>query len=148
MISTPTSDAQLTWMDGFKVLLAVMTFGIGWFANNQTTVIAYAALVLVFLVGAIAKRSEKYKWLAGKGPLTIAVFVVSFVLSYLFQPFVLPAAPAWTGDAGTFMPLFSAWLSASISIVGAAVLYAMSVYNVLLAKVLEKLPPALQGFLK
>lgn len=140
--NTPQSNDQFNWQDGFKILLAVVTFGFGWFADNQTTMIAFAAVVLVWLLGAIAKYTERFKWLAGKGPLTVLVFVVSFVLSYLFHPFVLPVFPAWTGDAGTYVPLLSAWLSSFFLIIGNAVLYAMTVYNILLARVLEKVPNA------
>lgn len=140
MFAHPSSTDQFTWQDAFKILLAVMTFGFGWFADNQLTMIAFAAVLIVWVLGRVAKYTERFKWLAGKAPLTILVFVVSFVLSYLFQPFTLPALPAWTGDAGAYIPLFSAWVSSFFLIVGDAVLYAMTVYNVLLARVLEKVP--------
>jgi hypothetical protein len=141
MFTKPSSD-QFTWQDIFKVILAVMTFGFGWFADNQTTMIAFAAIGIVWILGQVAKHVEKFKWLAGKGPLTILVFVVSFVLSYLFQPFSVPALPAWAGDAGAYIPLLSAWLSSFFSVIGSAVLFAMSIYNILLVRVLEKVPPA------
>lgn len=141
MLTNPHSQSDyFTWQDAFKIVLAIMTFGIGWFADNQTTMIAFAAVAIVWMLGQVAKHVEKFKWLAGKGPLTILVFVVSFVLSYLFQPFSVPALPAWAGDAGAYIPLLSAWLSAFFLIVGDAVLYAMTVYNILLARVLEKVP--------
>ena len=129
-----------TWQDGLKIVLAVMTFGIGWFADNQVTVIAYAAVLLVWLFGVLAKQNKGLEWLRGKGPLTILVFIVAFVISYLFQPFTLPIFPAWTGDAGAFIPVLSVWIGAVFAIVGNAVVFAMSVYNLLLAQLLEKAP--------
>lgn len=142
MFANPSNENQFTWQDLFRIALAVMTFSFGWFADNQTTVIAFAAVGIVWLLGRVAKYTERFKWLASKGPLTILVFVVSFVLSYLFQPFVLPALPAWTGDAGAYVPMLSAWVSNFFTIIGSAVLFAMSIYNVLLVRVLEKVPPA------
>ena len=142
----PIEKQVFTWQDGMKIVLAVMTFGIGWFAENQTTVIAYAAIILVWLFGVVAKQSERFAWLRGKGPLTVLIFIVAFVISYLFQPFALPAFPSWTGDAGTFVPLFSAWISGTFSIVGSAVVFAMSVYNILLARLLEKMPDLIGQF--
>jgi hypothetical protein len=127
-------------MDGFKILLAAATFGFGWFADNQNTVIAYSAVLIVWLVSVLARQSAKFEWLKGKGPLTVAVFVVSFGLSYIFHPFVISALPSWTGDAGSYVPLLAGWFEAFFSIVGTAVVFAMSIYNILLAKVLEKLP--------
>ena len=141
MVPNPQTSDQFDWQDAFKIVLAVMTFGFGWFADNQTTMIAFAAVGIVWLLGVVAKYSERFKWLAGKGPLTILVFIVSFVLSYLFHPFTVSAFPGWTGDAGTYIPLLSAWLSSFFLIIGDAVLYAMTVYNVLLARVLEKVLP-------
>lgn len=138
----------LNWKDGLKIVLAVLTFGVGWFADNQTTMIAYSAMLIVWLLGTLAKSSEKFKWLQGKGPLTVLVFVVSFILAYLFSPFTLSAPPAWTGDAGTYVPLLSAWISAIVSVFGKASFEAMSVYNILLVQVLEKLPHTLSRWLQ
>lgn len=135
-----TNEKIFNYVDGFKILLAVMTFGFGWFADNQATMIAYAAVLIVWILGEAAKRIPSLNWIKGKGPLTVAIFVVSFILAYLFQPFVLPTLPGWTGDAGSYVPLLSVWLQAFFAIVGAAVTFAMSIYNMLLAQILEKLP--------
>jgi hypothetical protein len=133
----------INWKDGLKIVLAVLTFGIGWFADNQVTVIAYIATIVVWLLGELAKHSDRFKWLTGKGPLTVLLFFISLGLAYLFQPFIFPPLPQWTGDAGSFVPLLSTWFSAIFAIIGNAVLFAMSVYNLLLAHVLEKLPESL-----
>lgn len=134
------TQKTFNWQDGLKIILAVITFGVGWFADNQITVIAYAAVLITWLLGVIAKGNKQLQWMRGKGPLTVFVFMVAFVISYLFQPFTLPILPGWTGDMATFVPIFSAWISAVFSIVGNAVVFAMSVYNLLLAQLLEKAP--------
>ncbi len=131
---------SFNYLDGLKILLAVITFGIGWLADNQVTVVAYAAVLIVSLIGFIARQYPQLDWLKGKAPLTVAVFVVSFILAYFFKPFTFPVFPGWTGDAGTYVPLISSWLEAFFAIVGTAVAFSMSIYNVLLSQVLEKLP--------
>lgn len=128
--------------DLFKIIFAFLAFGVGWFADNQATVIAFSAMVLVWLISTLAERGEKWQWINTRAAKTILVFVVSFGLSLLFQPIVLPSFPGWTGDAGTWIPLFSAWIAALFGVVNEAVLFAMTIYNVLLAQVLEKLPAA------
>ena len=138
-----TQKENFEWQDWLKIALAVMTFGFGWFADNQSTVIAYSSMLIVWGIGYVIQQSDKFpelKWLKGKGPLTVMIFLVSFGLSFLFQPFNLPSLPSWTGDAGSYIPLFSVWLSVFFSIIGNAVAFSMSVYNLLLAKVLEKIP--------
>jgi len=132
------TQSKFNWMDAVKIIGAFLAFGIGWFADNQTTMIAFAASALVWLIGYLATLSPKFSWLKGKGPLTVAVFIVSFILAYLFQPFMLSTPPAWSGDVGSYFPLISVWLSDVLDIVGAAVVFAMSIYNLLLAQVYEK----------
>lgn len=132
------TQEKFNWMDAVKILGAFLAFGVGWFADNQVTMVAFAASALVWLLSWSATLSPKITWLRGKGPLTVAVFVVSFFLAYLFQPFTLSAPPAWSGDVGSYFPLFSVWLSGILDIVGAAVVFAMSIYNLLLAQVYEK----------
>lgn len=136
-------NQTFTWQDALKVALAVMTFGIGWFADNQVTMIAFAATAVVWLISYTTKLSPSFAWLKGKGPLTALVFVVAFVLSYLFQPFSLPVLPAWSGDFGTFVPLLSDWFTAFFAIIAPAVTFAMTIYNLLLAQIYEKAGGAL-----
>jgi hypothetical protein len=134
---------KLTWQDGVKILLAFMTFGVGWFADNQVTMIAFAATIVVWLIGYATNLSPSFAWIKGKGPLTALVFVVAFVLSYLFQPFSVPAFPAWPGDAGAFVPMISDWFSAFFAIIAPAVTFAMTIYNLLLSQIYEKAGGAL-----
>lgn len=138
----------LNWQDGLKILLAVLTFGFGWFSDNQSTVVAYAAVLIVWLLGTLSQASERFKWLKGKGPLTVLVFLVSFALAFLFEPFTLPLPPGWSGDVGSYFPLISVWLSSIFSIIGNSVVVAMSVYNLLLSHVLEKMPDVVSNWFK
>lgn len=141
------NEQGFEWKDALKILLAALAFGIGWFADNQVTVIAFASSALVWAIGWLVQLSPKFAWIKGKGPLTVLVFAVSFGLSYLFAPFALPAFPGWPGDAGSFVPLLSEWFSALFGIVGSAVVFAMSIYNLLLAQVYEKTGDALSHLL-
>jgi hypothetical protein len=127
------------WQDGLKIVLAVMTFGIGWFANNQATVIAFSAMLIVWV---IRLAMQKYGYKPEKSSLTVILFVVAIGLSFLFSPIALPIFPFWTGDASTYAPLFIAYFIAFLQIAGSVVAYATGVYNILLAQVFDKLPDA------
>lgn len=140
-------EQPFEWKDALKILLAALAFGIGWFADNQVTMIAFASSSIVWALGWLVQLSPKLAWIKGKGPLTVMVFVVSFGLAYLFEPFALPVFPGWSGDAGSFVPLLSEWFSGLFSIVGSAVVFAMSIYNLLLAQVYEKAGDALSHLL-
>jgi len=130
--------------DLYKIIFAFLAFGVGWFADNQTTVIAFAAMTIVWLISTLTENNEKWQWLKGKGPKTILVFVVSLALTFLFQPIRVPPFPGWTSASGTWVPLFSAWVAAFLGTANEAILFAMSIYNILLAQVLEKLPDSLR----
>lgn len=140
-----SNNNSFTWQDALKIVLAIMTFGIGWFADNQVTMIAFAATAVVWLISYLIQLSPSFAWLKGKGPLTALVFVVAFVLSYLFQPFTLPAFPGWVGDFGAYVPLVSEWFTAFFAIIAPAVTFAMTIYNLLLAQIYEKAGGALNA---
>lgn len=123
--------------DAFLIVISLMTFGIGWVANNQTTVISYTAIGLVWIFGLILKRYGKRPTKAG---LTITVFGVAIVLALLFQPVTLPLFPLWTGDVPGYATLLIAYVAAFLQMASGVVAYATGVYNILLAQVLEKTP--------
>lgn len=131
------SHNSYNWNDGLKILLAVMTFGFGWFADNQATVIAFAAMTIVWIV---QQAMEKYGYQPKKALLTIVLFVVALVLALLFSPVALPIFPSWNNDIASYTPLLIAYVTAFLSIAGKVVAYATGVYNILLAQVFEKLP--------
>lgn len=142
------SENKLNWWDLLSIVGAVGTFGIGWIADNEATVIAFLAIGLVWLIRLVfdwvSKRFGK-NWKLGKPGLTILVFAVSLVLSFLIKQAVFPDRPVWTGDASTFAPLLIAYISALLQVAAGVVSYATGVYNILLAKVLEKLPSNILG---
>lgn len=123
--------------DLYKILLGFLAFGIGWFADNQNTLIAFASMLIVW---GITTAGARYPWLKGKAVLTSLVFAVSLILAFLIQPSAFPTFPNWTGDAGSFVPLLSAWIAAFFAVAGHAVAFAMGIYNILLADVLRKIP--------
>lgn len=135
----PENKASIDYIDILKIVLAVMTFGIGWFANNQATVIAYTAMLMVWL---IRLAMQKYGYKPSKANLTIILFIVAIGLSVLFSPVALPIFPTWTGDPASYAPLVIAYLGLFLQIAGSVVAYATTVYNILLSQVFEKLPEA------
>ena len=132
-----TDKNKFNWQDGLRIVLAVLTFGFGWIADNQATVISFSA---VFIVWGIGLAIKKYGYQPTKAVLTIIVFAVALGLSLIFQPILLPMFPGWTGDASTFAPLFLAYMTAFLQIASGVVAYATGVYNILLSHVLEKIP--------
>jgi len=131
------SDTTFNKQDAFKVILAVMTFGFGWVANNEATVIAFLAMVIVWAIRLIAK---KYKYVPTKAALTITLFFVALGLSLIVTPVMLPFFPAWTGDPSTYALLLITYFSVFLKIAGGVVAYATGVYNILLAQVFDKIP--------
>lgn len=137
--------SKLNWKDGFKIVLAVMTFGFGWIADNQATVIAFAAVLIVWLLGLALKYAG---FVPNKAGLTIIVFIASIGLTLAFQHVNLPTFPAWTGDASVFFSLLIIYLTAFLQMASGVVAYATGVYNILLAQVLEKIPVVATQFMK
>ncbi len=128
------------WKDGLKILLAVITFGVGWLADNQATVISFSAVLIVWFIGLLLKYFE---YIPNKSTLTILVFAVALGLTIVFSPVVLPIFPSWDGDAAIFAGLLVTYLVTFLQIASGVVAYATGIYNILLAQVLEKLPAAI-----
>ena len=134
---------KFSWKDLGLVALAVLTFGIGWIASNQAAVIAVLAMAIVWFLSWLGKVFPQLAWIQGKAFLTILVFVAAFLLSLLIQPFVFPIWPMWTGDVATYVPLLAAFLAVFFAGFQTQVLFAIGIYNVLLAQVLDKLSAGL-----
>lgn len=140
------SNSNFSWKDGLMIVLAVLTFGLGWLANNQSTVIAYVAVLIVWLLAFLGKQFPRLSWIKGKTFLTVLVFIASFILALLFQPFKLPALPTWSGDIVVFAPALAIWLTALFAGFSGAVTMALGIYNILLAQVLDKVSTTLKTF--
>ena len=137
-----SSNKKLNWWDALSIIAAIGTFGLGWIADNLATVIAFSAVGLVWLINLGLRH---FGWKPSKAGLTVIVFAVALGLSFLSNPAVFPEFPAWSGDASAFAPLLIAYLSALLQVAAGVVSYATGVYNILLAKVLEKLPANILG---
>lgn len=144
MNSTNLSNQnQFNWQDGLRILLAVLTFGIGWLADNQATVISFVAMLIVWALGEALKY---YGFKPGKAGLTVILFIVAFLLSLLFLPVTWPSLPAWNGDASIYVSALVVFLTAGLQILAKIIAYSMTVYNLLMAQVLDKLPATLKKF--
>ena len=132
------SKTAFNWKDLGLVLLSLLTLGAGWIVDHQVTVIAALSVAIVWVLGWAGRTFTKYTWIKGKAFLTILVFAVAFILSLFIQPFHLHAFPAWTSDASTFAPLLADYFAGLFAAVSDQVLFAIGIYNVLLARVLEK----------
>jgi len=134
---------KFNWKDLGVIVLAVLTFGVGWVANNQAMVIAFLTMAIVWLISWAGRTFPQLEWIKGKAFLTVLVFAVAFGLSFFLQPFTLPAFPVWTGDVAIFMPALAIFLAALFANIQTQVLFAIGIYNVLLAQVLDKLSTSL-----
>ena len=117
--------------DLLAVLGALVLTGIGWAVGHPETTIAVVAIVLIWVINFLFtwKGIQLHKsWLTG------ILFVVAFLLTWLFQPALFPPWPSVvTTDAIVI------WLGSLISFAGPIVAYTTGLYNLILAKVLEKL---------
>lgn len=107
----------------------------------QLMAIAVVASVIVWLLK-LAKANVASGWL------TVAVYVVSAVLAFLFAPVAVPAFPAYV-DLVSFVPAFIAWIGALLVPLSAFVGFATLIYNALLKAILDKYAlPFLKSFKK
>ena len=136
-------DQSYTWKDFLYFLMAVIAFGAGYIVDHQAAVIGFAAIGVVWIVAQFGKTFPQLAWVKGKAFLTGLVFAVSFGLSFLFQPLTWPTVPTWTGDIATYTPLLAVFVSALFVNIQSAALFAIGVYNVLLAQVMDKLSGSL-----
>lgn len=121
--------------DAWAVSLALLTMGLGWMADNQSTVMAVSVLVIVWLLNEIWKRTGEKM---GKRWLTALTFGLSILLSLIFRPVLVPEFPAYAGDAQAFAQALVAWGGTILALASGIVAYATTLYNILLAEVLTK----------
>jgi hypothetical protein len=131
-------QGKFNWQDAAKIVLALVVTGFVWMQENQAGVLALAAMLIVWLVKFYTLKTGKQ---IGKFGLTIALLVVSVGLAILFQPVAIPAFPIWGGELVGFVSAVLTWLAALVVLGGEVFAIATGLYNILLAKVLEKLQP-------
>lgn len=141
MVSKSTFDRS----DLIKILLALVAFGAGWIVNHQATAIAFLSMGIVWLLGWAGKTYPKLEWIKGKAFLTALVYGASFVLSLFIQHLTLAAFPIYSGDASAYVVLLADYVGKFFAALQTQALFAVSIYNVLLADVLAKLGDGLTG---
>lgn len=117
---------KINWKIFAQIVLAVITLGWGWLADNQVIVIGFAASVLVWLFDFLTRQ----KVTVGKFWKTIAVFIVSVGLQLLFAPVGIPTFPGWE------VPLLVDYIAQWFILAQDVMLAAMVIYNIMLDQVL------------
>ncbi len=132
-------STQFTLKDFILFALSVLTFGAGYLVDHRAAVIGFLAIGIIWLLTTLGKLFPGLAWVKGKQLLTALVCVAAFGLSLFMQPMTWPALPMWSGDAAAFAPLLAAFLAAFFANIQTAVLFALSVYPILLSQVTDKL---------
>ena len=135
-----------TLKDFFLLFLAVLTFGVGYIVDHQDVVIGFIAIAIVWVLSQLGKLFPSLAWIKGKTLLTCLVFVASFILALVIKPMAWPTLPSWSGDIVVFAPLLAAFLAAFFANIQTAVLFALTVYPVLLAQVTDKLGSGITNY--
>lgn len=133
------SASQFTLKDFALFVLSVLTFGAGYAIDHQATIIGFLAIGIIWLISTLGRIFPQLAWIKGKQLLTALVFVAAFGLSLFIKPMAWPAFPTWNGDVAVFAPLLATFLAVFLANIQTAVLFALSVYPILLSQVTDKL---------
>lgn len=124
-----------------KLLAALAALGVVSTADWKVALISLATVALVWALNLWAKKSGKR---IGSEWLTIIVYAVSVVVTLVVQPVLLPAFPAWGGDAPAFANELIIYLAALAPIATAVTGEATVIYNSIFKQVVDRIP-ALKG---
>jgi len=138
---------DLDWKNLLYVLVTVVVGGAAWTEDSRMVIIVAASIAIVWIVR-WTSRAFGWNWQPGKRGLTALLFVVSVVLSLLFNPVAAPAFPPLGQDFSVWLPAFVAYVGALVAVAAPVVSSATLIYNILLAKVLEKLADGLTARVK
>ncbi|GIK44007.1 MAG: hypothetical protein LC130_33495 [Bryobacterales bacterium] len=138
---------DLDWKNLLYVLVTVVVGGAAWTEDSRMVIIVAASIAIVWIVR-WTSRAFGWNWQPGKRGLTALLFVVSVVLSLLFNPVAAPAFPPLGQDFSVWLPAFVAYVGALVAVAAPVVSGATLIYNILLAKVLEKLADGLTARVK
>lgn len=119
-----------------QIVLSVLTFGLVWVVDNQAAVITALAIVIVWLLNMLSQRLGIK---VGRRVLTTGLYVVSFVLVIIINPIVVPAWPSMGDDPAVIVVAIATWLQMLVVALLPYTAGAMTIYNLLLKAVLEKL---------
>jgi len=128
--------ARFDWKDLTAFLVALVITGLGIAAQHPEVVLTVVVIVIVWVLNLL------FNWKGihlGKGWLTGILYVLSFLLTWLFQPSLVPALPVLAGAPQQAAGALYAWVGALLAASGPIVAYATGIYAILLARVLAKL---------
>ena len=103
---------------------------------EQTIIIGFIAPILVQAIKLIFAWLHKpidRKWI------TVFLFAVSLLITYLFARPALPAWPVYVEDPGIYAGMIVQFLMTSVGLISAIVGFAVIIYNLLLQKVFDAL---------
>jgi len=127
---------KFTFVDLLAVLGALLITGLGWAVGHPEAALSLLAVGLIWVINFL------FTWKGiklHKSWLTTGLFVIAFGLTGLFQPMLFPPWPSVTGDPQAIAIAIYLWIGTMIISAGPIVAYATGLYNILLAKLLEKL---------
>lgn len=137
-------EARLGKGELVAVILSLAALGFGWMREHQATAITLAVIVFVWIINWLAQKKGIH---LGKRWLTAILFGLATGLTLIFTPVTLPAFPPYAGDPGIYTQELVEYVMALITIGQGVALGATALYNLLLEKVLEKIPDAVSGLL-
>lgn len=129
---------KFDWKDAVRIVMALVASGFIWTVDNRLAVLSLAAMVIVWLVKFYALKTGKS---VGKFTLTLVLLALSIVGALVFEPVSVPLLPTFSGDVFIYINSIFGWLGAMLLIGKEVFAVATGLYNILLAKVLEKLEP-------
>jgi len=130
-------DFQAIW----RALVGAAVVGVAWAADNQSAVITAVAMVVVWVVNALAK----WKGIViGRAKLTGLLYVLAMIMSVAFKWQMLPAVPVFGGDPAVFAATLVEYGSALIALSSVYVGGATAIYNMLLKQVFDKFTPGVK----
>jgi len=125
----------------WRTLVGALVVGVAWAADHESAVITTVAMVVVWLVNALAK----WKGITlGRAKLTAVLYVLAMVMSVAFKWQMLPLAPIWHGDPAAFAAALIEYGTVLITLSSVYVGGATAIYNMLLKQVFDKLTPKAQ----
>jgi hypothetical protein len=117
------------------LLAALAALGVISTADWKVALIGLAVTVLVWMLNLWVKRSGKK---IGRAWLTVIVYLVAMIITIIVQPVIMPALPAWNGDAALFTNAWIGFLAAVAPIAATVTGEATLVYNSILKQVADQ----------
>ena len=133
----PVFDFASFW----RSAVALAVIGAAWASENQAAFISAIVMALVWGWNVLQKTAWGRK--VGRAHLTIVLYVISMVLSILFNAQGLPAFPEYVGDPALYAEALATYVGVLVGLSSVYVGGATAIYNILVKEVLDKLTPKL-----